>query len=42
MKFKTIKELKIHYAAKHFKKNIKKKREFIIGSGYGYVDVSTY
>ena len=42
IKFKTIKELKIHYAAKHFKKNIKKKRAFIIGPGYGVIDVSTY
>ena len=27
MKFKTIEELKVHYAAKHFKKTKKKKRE---------------
>ena len=39
-KFKTIKELKIHYAAKHFKKNIKKKRSVIIGPDY--IDVNTY
>ena len=29
MKFKTIKELKNHYASMHFKKSIKKKREYL-------------
>ena len=44
MKFKTIEELKVHYAAKHFKKNIKKKRCVLMGEDYstGYVDDSTY
>ena len=41
-KFKTIYELKVHYAAKHFKKNIKKKRSVIMGPDDGYVDDSTY
>ena len=40
MKFKTIKELKIHYAAKHFKKNVKKKRSVLFGPDY--IDVSSY
>ena len=44
MKFKTIEELKVHYAAKHFKKNIKKKRCVLMGEDYstGYVDDSSY
>jgi hypothetical protein len=44
VKFKTIEELKVHYAAKHFKKNIKKMRSVIMGEDYstGYVDDSSY
>ena len=39
MKFKTIKELKMHYARKHFKKNVNKKRDYFHTN---YVDDSAY
>ena len=38
MKFKTIKELKMHYARKHFKKNVNKNRTYYYPDSTAYYD----